>query len=229
MENQITQIAQKSLEQLHKNGYIEECIKTEVKKTVGSIINDLFRSYGDFAKSIKEELKKSIKLDFSELNLVEYNHAIINAIQNTIDEEMNIKAKETVTELIKKNLSGDEPKEIKMSELIEKFIEYSYHCNPENGESGEITFIVDDDRTVLDFIYFDEIPNKTKYNCEYRITIDKKGKLNTINCGNKSIENGIFLGDRYGFEQKLFRMYTQGTIIIPDYDCVETVYGPEYE
>lgn len=127
------------------------------------------------------------------------------------------------------NLLSAPPKEIKLSELVEQFMEMH------DGEppSDRITLIVDYSETWHSGkwfdIYFDPQSEERKHNCEHMIRCKEDGTVWGMRIGGVDTDKRLFLGPMHGFDRTLFQMKVAGTKVIVDenYDDIDTTY-PSY-
>lgn len=193
------------------SGALEQAITKRVDKLIEETADDLFRSYGEVGKALKEKLSASIMPQIESLeDLPVYHDFVMNrlklAAQNFYDTRLadvvDAELKEIMTEL---------PEKITMSWLIEKFIESAreYDDDPE----GEITLIFEE-RSHGSFmmVYLDKNANTSERNCDYRLHLseDKKtGKWEILSLRVDGTDAGkqLSIGTLYNFEKTLFNIY----------------------
>lgn len=215
-----------SLDNIIKEGYVENKITERLKETINDIVDDSLKSYSDFGKNLKGVISNSINLNAEELSLPEYNQLILNAIKNKLDIVMTNEGIRKIEQDIESLLSG-EKKNWKMSELIEKlkeefsdeareseWEEISYHEERSNYSSG------------LNFIYFDHEPNKKSYECEYRLVI-KGNRINSVTSGSKKYNKSFVYEKLYGIEKLLFKLFA--SCVDFELDKVNIYYPECYE
>ena len=92
------------------------------------------------------KLQESLKISFDELTIPEYNELILNQIQGVFNSHINELGVKQIKENVEKLLSSDIPKEIKLSEIIEKFkeevIKDAYEPIEERDRQGETTLSI---------------------------------------------------------------------------------------
>jgi hypothetical protein len=218
----LNKIVNDSLAKLEANGDVENIVTARLKKTIDSIVDDLFSSYSDFGKSLKTEVQSALNVNLKELNLTGYNVMVLNAVKDTLDETLHIQGVEKIKESLGQMLSNVKT-EYRLSELIE---EMKKEANEDgNYDEEEISFHIDSDRSILTFIYFDEESDKEKYQCKYRLWIDKQGVVCGVEISDRKFDNRVIMGGLHGFEQTLFKIYSMNPKIIIDEGRVETGYG----
>jgi len=220
MEN-IKNIIIKCVNKMETDGKIEEIITNQLTKTFKGIIEDIYSSYGKLHKELKIELTKVLKIDLANTTLPDYKSNLLKIIQSCLEKNLSNVSMEKFEKDVNLLLTSDAPKEIKISELIEKFID-----NIDKDDSyGEISFHHETSKYKSRYIYFDEDPDKTKYQCTYKLWYDDNGKIHNIEIDGKDFNKKLILGGLYGFDALLFKMYSISTKIIDDVDDVCTNYG----
>lgn len=216
-----------SLAKMEAEGTVAEIVEKQVASTVKSIVEDVFGSWSDFSKNLKTEVEKQINITFEQLDIAAYNTMVLNVIKEKVDEATHLQGVEKIKESLSEMLS-DVQSEYKLSELIsemkEKALEYD-----DDLYGTEISFHDDEDIRVLRFISFDPEEGKSKYECKYRISIDKEGKLNTVKVNDKEFKNNVIMGGLNGIEETLFKIYTHGSKLVVDEDEIEVEYGYEHD
>lgn len=123
--------------------FIEEklpaMVAEKVTKMVDSILDDVFRSYSDVGKQIKEKIEKQLNVNLQKYDLVDYNHFIAKAINERLIGLINEGSIKPIMELVESTVGFIEKKTIKLSEIHQMFIESSMEENDQEPE-GEISF-----------------------------------------------------------------------------------------
>ena len=128
--------------EMENSGTIQKIIEEKISKTINTIIDSCFD--WDFTDRIKKQIKESVGDIASKIKLNSYNSFIATAIENIVNVELNKDLKEKINKKLTQALTVTE-KEIKLSEIIEKFKsyecddddeEYSYCCNIKKNENG---------------------------------------------------------------------------------------------
>lgn len=221
-------IINNQLAALNEEKYVEKIIKKQLEDTIKDIIEDSLRSWSDFGKGLKEEVRNQLQINLKNLDLPSYNHIILDVIKVEVEKSIHevgvAKMQENLQELL-----GTKREEINFSDLIKEMVEDECELNGlDYEEVQEITVHVDDDRRVLTFIYFDSEPDKSQYNCKYRLVLDKEGYINSVEIADKSFDKKTIMGGLYGLEATLFKLYTHGSkVILDDYETEFS--NPEYD
>ena len=218
----LNKLVNESLAKIEQEGFVQETVEKQLKKTIESIVNDLFRSYSDFGKNLEKEVASQLNVNLKELNLAGYNVMVLNTVKEKLDEAITIQGIEKIKESLNEMLVGVE-KEYKLSDLVEKMKESANEYGDHNGE--EISFHIDSDRKVLTFISFDEKEGKSEYECKYRLSVDKDGKVTSVKIADKQFKNNVIMGGLYGLEEVLFKLYASGAKLLVDDDDIEIEYG----
>lgn len=229
---EIEKIMVNAFNKIKSDGLIEKVIQAQIEKTIKDIIDDLFRSYSDFGKDLKEKLSESIKLNVGNIDLPRYNVMIENAIKEQATLLMNSEHKKLIDERVSGILKIEEKPEWKLSEIISKIIEEETERAHEEGwESGSFHFDGQESKDGLTFIRIDIEPNKKKYQCGIDICIhNDTGFIHSAEVGDYKSKNfsNKFLGTFHGAELLIFRLYSQGVKIIVDIDdCEDAIHYPD--
>jgi len=214
-------------------GTIEKAIEEKLTSTITSIINEELRSYSDFGKSLGEQVKAAMQVDFSNLGLPGYNDLILKLIRAQVEHQASTSIAAHVEEQMK-DLLAPAPSEIKLSELVEEFIKFADEkigCECDKPE--RITLIVEDgsDRgrysSLSNFyhIYLDKEPGKDKYACDFQVNVHD-GKVYSVRIDKNDPSKSLFIGPMYGFSRRVFQLYAAGTKLVIDgaEDDINTYY-----
>jgi len=202
-------------------GAIEKAIEENLNKTIASIIQDQLKSYSDFGKQLSEHVKKALQVDFDNLGLAPYSDFILKIVRTQVDTQVgNVLAKQVEEQMTK--LLQPAPAEIKLSKLIEDFIEHNKPDGCECGGSDRITLHIEESRYGSRWIGLDKDEGKSEYSCEIRFAVSESdGKIFGLRLDGKEADKTLFIGPIYGFERSLFQIYAAGTKLIVDGDCAD--------
>lgn len=217
----LNKLVNESLAKIEQEGFVQVTVEKQLKKTIESIVDDLFRSYSDFGKNLKKEVESHLNVDLKRLNLAGYNLMVLNAVQEELDKLVHTqgieKIKDSLTELL-----SEVPKEYKLSELIEEF-KKDVLSDDSDYSGKEISFHVKREYGSI-YISFDRDDDKSEYRCQYRIWADKDGSITTIKINDKEFNNQVIMGGLWGFDRTLFKIYSAGIKIIIDDGDVDIEY-----
>jgi hypothetical protein len=142
-----------------------ELIDAGIDKMFKDVVDDAFRSYGDFAKAIKEAVKEALPANVSDMfELTRYNALVAEALRQrwgaaAVSETLMVKATAAIDEVLANDfVSG----EVSLRKLLEEFIEHhKEQAAEERWSHPEIRF---EDGSIgsSEFlhIYFDEEPTE---------------------------------------------------------------------
>ncbi|MBJ7550781.1 hypothetical protein [Marinomonas ostreistagni] len=200
------------------SGALEQAITKRVDKLIEETADDLFRSYGEVGKALKEKLSASIMPQIESLeDLPVYHDFVMNrlklAAQNFYDTRLadvvDAELKEIMTEL---------PEEITMSWLVKQVVKSarSYDEEPE----GEITLIIEDmfdwtDTSKKVYISKEESADRRACDLELHLSLDKEsGKWKILGIrSDGETEPRLCAGPLYSFEKMLFNVYAMKGLI----------------
>jgi hypothetical protein len=216
-----------SLAKIQAEGFVEQVVEEQLKKTIKSIVNNVLREYGDFGKNLKEQVESQLNINLDKLDIASYNTMVLNVVKEKLDAAMHLQGVEKIKADMDEML-GTAKAEYKLSELIQELKDDALEWD-DDLRGKDMSFHIDSDRRTLTFISFDKEPDKGKYDCKYRIAVDEEGKLTSVKIGGREFKNNVIMGGLYGTEATLFKMYTQGSKLIINEDEVDTYYPEEWE
>jgi hypothetical protein len=201
------------------SGAIEQAIEKQIGETINSAIKDHLRSYSDFGKAISEQVQQAIGVRLERLDLPSYNDLILKIVRAQIEGAMHGEtAKQIEANLAE--LLKQAPAEITIDQLIEQFIE----AHKEDREGQGFTLRIEREYGSTT-IYLDKEERTPKYDCDFRISVDKEGEVYHLAFGRHDVDKKLFVGRLYGFERTIFQLYAaKSKLVIPadtdahDYD-----------
>ncbi len=216
-----------ALEAMTQDGSIDEIIKKELSKTVQSIVSDQLRSYSEFGKALEAKISSELSIDLSTVNFSEYNQTILNLIQGNLNNAVTEDAAKKLNSDIEK-LFGAPPKEIKFSEIIEKY--KNENNDYERDEAEKIALIIEEKQHGNIRIglnpkntkgYSDEEINSW-HDCEIYLSVrldkedGKKGKLSYTSDKSGLTPHQFMPTCLHGTSRLLYQLYCAGSTLIFD-------------
>lgn len=234
----LNKMVMESLAKMESDGKVQSIVEKHVESTVNDVVKDLFGSWSDFSKELKNTAKEALQINFKDLNLASYNHLILQAIKDKLDDEITNQGVIQIKQQIEALLT-DSKREYKLSELV-KELRREVENIDELGyeEYHEMTLHVDNSYGSY-WIGMDARNDMSEYSCKYRLHVSKKGEVysvqideqeysrkgSTTNFDVKAVMNGL-----HGLEETLFKIYTSGAkLIIDEEKCEMEVTNPEYD
>jgi len=229
-----------SLSKMDTKGKVQEIVEKHVSSTIESIVKDVFGSWSDFSKGLKEQVENQLQINFRELDLASYNTLIMKAIKEKLNDSIAIEGLARINTQIEELLS-DVKDEYKLSELVkdlvneiedlddlgyEEYHEMSMHIRTPYG---------------LTYIHLDAESGKDVYDCKYKICVDpdKGNQVVSIDIQEdrygrkreiKDFDVRAIMRGFSGLEETLFKLYARKGRIILDEDQVELeISNPEYD
>lgn len=227
-----------SLAKMESEGKVKEIVEKHIANTINDVVKDLFGSWSDFSKNLKKQAEESLQINFKDLNLSSYNHMILTAIKDKMDDQIVQEGVSRIKDQIE-GLLSENKREYKLSELVKELAEECEDLDELGYEDyHEMTLHIDDSYG-SHWIGLDSRNDIGEYECKYRLLINGRGELCSARINNverfsrrneinefdvKSVLNGL-----HGFEELLFKIYTSGAKITIDEDQCETeIRNPEY-
>ena len=217
----LNKIVNDTLGKLEEERFVETVIKKRLEKTITDIIDDTFKSWGDFGRSLKEYIEGNLNVNLENLGLEGYNTLALTAIKEELDKCITIQGIEKIKETTKEILSDVKP-EYTLSEIIEKLKESSLKEEYEYDEDDSVALIIDGEEDGYKHIFLSqEVPysrygSTSRYDYDYQIDIDREGRPYSIKLKGQEINKNKILGGLYGLDKLLFKIYASGSKIILD-------------
>lgn len=199
---------------------LPEIIETQVTKTLTGVVNDVFGTYSDFEKKLKEVVSAESNVSLEKCKLVDYSSLIIKAVESEII-KASIKPVELIADRIKDIVGFVDKKSIKLSELVDMY--KSEIAENSSDDCGEITFVCEkSEQYKWHDVYFDEESDKEKRSCNIEFTVHEKGDVYNFRVSNFwgiSNSNDPSAMSRFSkFELYLLRLINSGVKIEVDND-----------
>ncbi|WP_045158318.1 hypothetical protein [Stutzerimonas stutzeri] len=121
-----------------------ELIDAGIDKMFKEVVDDAFRSYGDFGKAIKEAVKEALPANVSDMfELTRYNALVAESLRQrweaaAVSETLMVKANAAIDEVLSNDLVSGE---VSLRKLLEAFVEDNKEkAAEEHWERPEIRF-----------------------------------------------------------------------------------------
>lgn len=194
-------------------GALEVAISKKVDSLIEETANDVFRSYSDLGKALKEKMTKAIMPQLENLDdLPTYHDFVLNrlkvAAQGFYDSRL--------TEVLDKEFAeimAEVPENITLSYIVESLLEDAQ----EDGDGeGEITLIIEEHNYSSSgrwlSVYIDKEADQDKHSCDFDLHLSKDndtGKYDIlgIRVDNKKPGESLAMGRLYNMEKILFNVY----------------------
>lgn len=192
---------------------LPEMVSQKVTKMVDEILNDVFRSYSDVGKQIKDKIEKQLNVNLQNFDLIDYNHFVSKAINERLVGLMNENCISPIMELVDKTVGFIEKKEIRLSEIHQMFIEASMEDNEQEAE-GEISFFATkNEQYGWTTVSIDTDGGKSEDRCALQFIISKDtGRIFSIKTetywSSKSNLTPARVVALSNLEHKIFRLYS---------------------
>lgn len=206
---------------LFESGRIEEIVNKQVNEAVEYAIKESLNSYGGFRSKLKDVLDKQLNIDTSSFNILSYNHSVLQIVQKKLDARMDEFLNEHLAKALNEILEPI-PTSIKLSGLVEKFIE---HHKDDLETCGEITCLVEEDDWGGWNFRLDKEADKEAHRCEIYAGVNKEGEIYYLRMDGEDPKNKLFLGRKFGFERYLFQLYAVKAKIENDENSVVRGFG----
>lgn len=209
----LNKIVNDSMVQIENEGFVEKVVKEKLEKTIKDIVDDTFRSYSDFGKNLEKHIQEKLNINLKNLNIDGYNTLVLAAVQEKLDLAFKIQGIEKIKSAMDEMLK-DVMEEYKLSELIEELKREDYRDEDEYNYDDQITLGIEVDGS-FKYIWMDKEANKSKYDCEYRISF-YKDEISHITIKDEKITKNNIMAGFYGLGDTLFKIYASGAKIVLD-------------
>jgi len=206
------------LSQRIQSGAVEQAIIKHVDKLIEDAASDVFRSYGDVGKAIKEQFAKAVMPKLKEIGDIPTYHQFVTqrlkmSVQNFYDNRIAQVIDKEIAELLQ-----EIPEQINLSWFVEKLI-ISAKESRDGDYGGQITLNIEHDGRWL-HIGMDKEEGKSRYQCAYRIDAKKDDdgqcKIYAAKIDDDNIGSSKIVGPFYNFEKILMHVYALKGSIVAD-------------
>ncbi|ENZ01665.1 hypothetical protein HMPREF1092_00899 [Clostridium thermobutyricum] len=227
----LNKIINEKMVEIEKGGFVEKTIEDNLKKCLENVISDVFSYSGPVRDGIKNHIKENLNINLDDLNIPQYNALVVQAVNKKVKEMIEIQGINKLNECIDKMLI-DVKEEYTLSEIIEQLKEDDYKEKYEYSEDDYLTLIIDETAYGYKHIYLDLESDKSKYSCDYEISIDKEGRIYSTQLGSIDITKNAKIGTLFGLNEMIFKIYSSGAKVILDKgmdpDDYNTYLGEDY-
>lgn len=227
-----------------QGGAMECAIEKQVDKLIEETASDVFRSYNDVGKALKDAMSKSIMPQLESIgDLPDYHHFVMSRIKLAAQNFYDTRLAQAVDAELKEVFS-EVPEQITLSWLIDKLID---DAKSDSGDyEDSITLIMEDKvhdwtwskpgETIM--LYLDKESGNSERNCEFCLHLSKdkntgKYSILSLRINGEETKNRLTVGRFYNYEKILFNLYSmKGQIDLDkglDSDDYETSYERENE
>lgn len=220
----INQLVTDRFNALVEDGKLQEVVDQKLLAMITGVVDDLTRSYGDFGKQMREKLSAVFAVNLDKLDVVSYNTIVMNIIKEQLDANLYKQVEEPIAKELKNYTGNLEKQEWKISEIIQKFISETVIPDEDRMECGEISFH-ESTSYGSTYYYFDKKPNKSSYECEYKLYTNKAdGKVWLFEiAGYRPHRGDLRQSPIHGLiDGFIFKLYANQASIINDAHDVET-------
>jgi len=219
----IAKVVGDKINQMVNDGLVDKVIEDAIEKAVTDKLQSVLTGYGDFSKNLETQIQEAVCS--KDLGLPAYHHTICRVLRTQMDAYFEKDASEQFANYVQELLSKY-PKEIKLTDLIERFKEYaadedrSDNYYSEDEFSGTCKIVHNSGALSKRFdIYLDIERGKDKYECEFQLRCDEDGLVWAVQIGQfKPYKPGkqLFTGPLFHFEAFCFHAYTNKAKVILD-------------
>lgn len=188
---------------------LPQLVEEKVTKMINDILEDVFRSYGDTAKAIKNKIEEKLDVNLQNFDLIDYNHLVSKTINDNLLEMVNIKP---IMDLCQDAIGFVNQKTIRLSSIIEMFKDAAMEDDSDN--EGEISIHIEQ-REGKDWteVWLDAEADQNKENCGINFLIsNSRKKIFCMRSGSHWSKQGEITPFKMyqlsKMEHKIFRIYS---------------------
>ena len=194
-------------------GALEVAISKKVDSLIEDTAENVFRSYSDLGKALKEKMTKAIMPQIESLDdLPTYHDFVLNRLKTAAQGFYDSR----LTEVLDKELAeilAEVPEKITLSYIVDSLVK---EAQEDNEPEGEITLIIEEHSYSNSgrwlSVYIDKEAGKEKYSCAFDFHLSKdeetgKYEILSIKVDDKKAGESLAMGRLYSMEKILFNVY----------------------
>lgn len=209
------------LSQCIQSGAVEQAITKYVDKLIDDAAKDVFQSYNDVGKALKEQFAKAIMPRLESIaDLPTYHEFVTNRLKLATQQFYDTRLAQ-VLEKEMQELLTEVPEQITLSWLVEQVV----NSVKEDNYEGNITLII---RPTFDFsdtsmsVFIDKHEGRSERDCQYdmHLSLDKDSKkwsIIGISINGKKPGDKLCMGRMYNFDKIIFNIFAMKGLV--DLDC----------
>jgi hypothetical protein len=213
----VQELFQKVLFDRIQSGAVEQAITVRIDSMINSVADDVFKSYSDVGKALKEAMTKAVLPNIQEMgDLPNYNDFVLNRIKVAADNFNN----ERLAKVIDDELQAvfkEIPEQITFSWIVEKLVALANDAADYDDSIGEqVTLIIKDNKLLGKpgeslSIYMDINESKESYSCAFNMHLSKRKngmfEILGLKVDNQKPGQALSIGRIYNLEKILFNVY----------------------
>lgn len=195
-----------AVEKVLASGLVEKTLEESIGKCVESSLKGMTCQYSEFGKALQQQLAAALNCG-TDLGLPSHGHTLLQIVQRQVNETLNghlyANVQKTLADLLE-----TPPATIKLTELVERFIEDNADSPCRDG-SDRITLLVDHSDVVDGYrsVCLDPRKGQQKYGCAIRLSTNREGQVYSLQINGAKIEEKLFVGNLRHFEKFLFQLF----------------------
>lgn len=194
-------------------GALEVAISKKVDSLIEETANDVFRSYSDLGKALKEKMTKAIMPQIDSLDdFPTYHDFVLNRLKTAAQGFYDSR----LTEVLDKEFAeilAEVPEKITLSYIVNSLLE---EAQEGDDSEGEITLIIEEDNYSNSgrwlSVYIDKEADQERHRCDFNLHLSKdketgKYEILSIRVDGKKPGEALAMGRFYNMEKILFNVY----------------------
>ena len=119
---ELQEIVSNKVNDMVSNGVIEKAIEDAVDKCITKVLEDQFRSYGEFSKQMENIIQSKLRIDPDSISIPTYEDQMAKVMNNTLNKFMSSEAM-TRFEKMAADKFGSLPNEMPVTDFINTIVE----------------------------------------------------------------------------------------------------------
>lgn len=207
-------------------------IEDKVSSMLDDVLDDIFRSYNDTAKQVKQKIEEKLDINLAEFDLIDYNGLVARTINDQLVETVNMESLKKLT----KDITGViNKKEIDLSEIVDMFINASMETDETKNEGSISLYVEVDTKYDWTAITVDLEGDKDKDDCAFEFLVSgRHGHIFSIRHKREYYESDrhkispLKVAELNKLEHLIFRFYSACVTVNVDRTDFETYWYRNY-
>ncbi|MEZ0261063.1 MAG: hypothetical protein ACAH80_08635 [Alphaproteobacteria bacterium] len=218
----LKQTVQQAANDMISSGKLAALVEKHIEDAVSKVFEEQFSWRSPFRESLDQAMKAALNFSPEDFDIQRYNLLVRTIVQRQVDAKMNADFAAQLDKLLEKAFDTPAPEEIKLSELVAKFVAANEHNDDRDGaEKAHVKWEASEyGGGWLDLHPDGKQKRTTTWRRNLRIAIDDKGVVYSVSIDNAhDIDKGLFLGRFNEFERFIVQLYIKKSrLIIDDYN-----------
>jgi len=213
---------------------LPKMIEERVISMMESIIGDMFSNYSDAKKQIEKKISESLDINLQEFKMLDYNSIVAGIINDSLIKQVNLTTG-PIKDMISNTIGYLNKKEFTLEEIVESITSDISSESLDWGDEheGNISLHIEEhDSYDWWIVSMDMEADKKPDECAIHFTLfQDSGRMCAFQIKSTWREKGLSplrLQSLENIEQRIFRIYSSGSVIKHDGGYIETRWNKQY-